>query len=480
MRRESKFKSGERKFLRLVATFSLSLVCLTVGGQTNSTAPTNAVEGSAGEVLELLDGSLLHGRLRAIDSSKGLTWEHPEAKQPFDFKPENLAWVRFPRATALTAPTSQTTCQFRFANGDEFFGNLIALNETELELETWFGGRFKTPRASLRSIRFFPKGVATVYEGPTGIEDWKLGKNQTPKAWRYSEGAFIANSAGTLGRDLQLPEASRLEFDLAWNAPFSLLFSYYTGVFDTFNYNSSSYMFYINPGSVSLQRINAGSGSATLGRTETIMPMLAKKNVHMEFRGSKAESLIELLVDGKLVNQWKDSAGWVGKGSGILFYAQTDGADVKISNIKVSEWDGNSGGESGTNAPVTEDQIHLANRDKVSGKLTSLQEGKLKITTPAAALDIPMQRVTQVLFSGETTNANPLSPWEIQASVSGGGKISFALEKWDNEKIFGRNKNFGPISLNSATIRQIRFNPGKAKTEESGSPSDVIWEVNEP
>src|SRR5690606_34700030 len=121
------------------------------------------------------------------------------------------------------------------------------------------------------------------------------------------------------------------------------------------NYNSSSYMFYINPGSVSLQRINAGTGSATLGRTETIMPMLSKKNVRMEFRGSKSENLIELLVDGKLVNQWKDNAGWVGNGSGILFYAQTDGADVKISNIKVSEWDGNSGGESGTNAPVSED-----------------------------------------------------------------------------------------------------------------------------
>ncbi len=431
--------------------------------------------------LELLDGSVLHGRLGAIDSGKGLRWEYPDAKTPIDFKPENLAWVHFAITNKGEVSGSNTTCQIRFANGDESLGKLVALNENEVEMQTWFGGTLKTPRSALRSLRFIPNGSLTVYEGPTSLQEWQLGKNQNPQAWQFSDGALIANAVGTVGRDMHLPASSRLEFDLAWNAPFSLLFSYYTEVFDGFNYNSSAYMFYINPGNVSLQRINAGAGSSTLGRTETIAAMLKKKKVHLEFRGSKAENLLELLVDGKLVSQWKDNAGWVGKGSGILFYAQTDGANLKISNMKVSEWDGKPGDEIMTNAPAGEDQLHLANRDKVSGKVIKLRDGKLNIQTPASSLEIPTERVTQIFFGNLATNSNAHSPWEIRAFVSGGGRISFALEKWSAEKVSGRNENLGNISLSSQSIRHIQFNLGKSKADpELDASEDPTWEINEP
>ena len=64
----------------------------------------------------------------------------------------------------------------------------------------------------------------------------------------------------------------------------------------------------------------------------------------------------------------------------------------------------------------------------------------------AADLEIPLQRITQITFAGSKTNALENVPWEIQASVSGGGTISFALEQWNSETILGRNKNFGKIS----------------------------------
>ncbi|MEO6184269.1 MAG: hypothetical protein ABIP71_14415, partial [Verrucomicrobiota bacterium] len=215
-------------------------------------------------MLDLLDGSTLHGRLRAIDAKAGVSWEYPEAKRPLDFTPENIAMIRFSHTDKTPVRRSDPICQFRFANGDEFFGNLISVNETEVELQTWFGGKFKTPRSMLSSIRLFPKGAAPIFEGPTGLDGWTLGKAQSTNTWIYRDGTFVANSSGTIGRDLNLPVASRLEFDLAWTAPFNLLFSFYTGVFDGFNYNSSCYMFYITLGNISLQRINAGAGSSTM------------------------------------------------------------------------------------------------------------------------------------------------------------------------------------------------------------------------
>ena len=465
----------------LAAIFVCALFLLAMEGLAAEAPSTNSAPEKSGEFLELLDGSTLHGRLRSIDSDKGLSWVYTDAKQPIEVKPENLGGIRFSVAENATATGSESTCQFRFVNGDEIFGNLLALNETELELQTWFGGKFKTPRAMVRSIRFQPKGATPLYEGPTGREGWQLGRNPNTIGWEYRDGAFIGNSAGTLGRDLKLPDASRIEFDLGWSAPFNLLFSIYTGVTDGFNYNTSSYMYYITPGYISLQRINAGSGSTTMGRSDPIPTMLLKKKVHLEFRANKEENILEVLVDGKPANQWIDTAGWVGKGSGILFYAQTDGAAVKISNIKVYEWDGKPGAEVATNAVSGEDQLHLVNRDKVSGKVTGMRDGKLQFASKEASLEIPLARVTQIFFANMVTNPVAPSPWEIQAMVSGGGTISFALEKWSADKVSGQNKTFGKISLNSRSIRQIRFNPGKSKltSEEIDPVEDLIWEGDE-
>ena len=476
--------SGTRLLVLRLWVVSVFLGCaLTQSFAADPTAAVSATNGSSqtsGEVLDLLDGSTLHGRLRAIDSKTGLSWEYPEAKKPLDFKPENLAAIRFSHADKTPGRRSDPICQFRFANGDEFFGNLISVSETEVELQTWFGGKFKTPRSMLNSIRFFPRGAAPIFEGPTGLDGWTLGKTQSTNTWIYRDGTFVANSSGTIGRDLKLPAASRLEFDLAWTTPFNLLFSFYTGVFDGFNYNSSCYMFYITLGNISLQRINAGAGSSTMGRTETINEMLTKEKVHLEFRANKADGTLEILVDGRLANRWKDTAGWVGSGSGILFYSQNDSA-ITMSNLKVSEWDGRPGAEGTTNAPTTIDQLFLANNDSVSGKVIGIGAGNVKFTTSSASLEIPLQRVTHVFLGGGATNSIPRTTWEVQASLAGGGTISFDLEKWGPEKILGQNKHFGKVSLDSQSVRQMQFNPAKRKTTpgQLSAPEDILWEGHE-
>jgi hypothetical protein len=239
-------------------------------------------------------------------------------------------------------------------------------------------------------------------------------------------------------------------------------------------------MFYITPANINLQRITPNVGTVTLGRTETLLAMNEKKKMRLEFRANKPENFLEVLVDGKSMGQWKDSSGWAGKGSGVLFFAQNENP-IRISNIKVSEWDGVTGAESTANAAATNDTLHLANRDKVSGKVINLRDGKLKFDSTPTALEIPLTRIKQIHFGSTNTNAIPHAPWEIQASVAGGGTVSFELEKWTNDKILGENASFGRISLNSKSIRQIQFNLGQSKDKFSGAKSadEAIWEVDE-
>jgi hypothetical protein len=85
---------------------------ISAGSLVSSTAP------ASWDLLQFLDGSTLHGKLRSMLNGNGVRWEHPDARQPIDFKLSNLAWIRFENPKPV-APEIKPTCRFRFNNGDE-------------------------------------------------------------------------------------------------------------------------------------------------------------------------------------------------------------------------------------------------------------------------------------------------------------------------------------------------------------------------
>lgn len=440
-------------------------------------APNLALNAQRSDLLQFLDGASLHGQLRAMDTEQGLQWQHPAAKQVIKFKPDNLAWIKFENVRRVASPTGPV-CWFQFSNGDEIFGNLKALDTEKLRLETWFGGDLEAPRQALQSITFFSKGFVILYEGPTGSDGWRLERGV--KGWQYRDGALVANGVGIMGRDLKLSGSASFEFDLAWGGHFSLSFILYAESIDRFDYSTSCYMFHLAPGYLNLQRVQAGSGVMSLGPQVQIPDMLKKNKVRMEIRANKEDATITLLVDGMVINRWKDQAGFVGKGSGMVFSSQMESSSVKISNIKVSEWDGAFEPRAVTNAPPKDDLVYLANRDKVVGTLQTIQDGKLTLAIPQTTLDIPMQRVTQILFGPHSTNAPAQKPWEIRVNVAGGGTVAFELEKWGEEQVAGRSVNFGQVALNPHSIRQIQFNSNQPKPAAEGpGPDEETFELDE-
>lgn len=392
-----------------------------------------------------------------------------------EFRPTNISWIRFEKPRTVQNQTAPT-CRFRFSNGDEVFGSLTSLNEETLGLETWFGGTLETPRSAVQSVTFLSKGYSILYEGPTSAEGWVHGRQ--PRNWEYRDGAFVATGAGTLGRDFKLSGSSSFSFDLAWNGHFSLILALYTPVLDRFDYSSSSYMFYLSPGYITLQRIQGGAGAMNLGQAQ-ITEMTKKNKMHMEIRASKADNTLALLVDDRLVQRWKDGSGFVGKGSGAVFFAQLDGPSIRISNIKVAQWEGDFNLEPPANTAGKDDVVFLVNKDKVSGRLKALSGATLRVAAGQTLLEIPLSRVNQINLASPAPSRPAPHPWEVRAYFTSGGTLAFDLTEWNPNRVLGKSANFGPVDFDAQSIRQLQFNLDRPRLGhgEMEILDDDVWDL---
>lgn len=422
-------------------------------------------------ILQLTDGSSLHGVLGGIEGTNRLEWAHPAATEPLQFTLQNISSVRFEEAKAMKHNFTPSA-RFQFKNGDELVGIVRSIKDDQLTFQSWFGDNIQAELPALDSILFSARGYNLVYEGPTGTNGWRIGRN--PRSWEYRDGAFIANGADLLGRDFGLKDSSTLEFDLSWSGAFSLSITLYAQVIDRFDYSSSAYLVYLGTGAISVQRVQAGAGAVMLGQSQ-IPEMYRKNKMHFEIRSNKEDATITLFADGKLVQRWKDTSqgGFVAKGGGIVFFSQVEARSLKISNIRLAEWDGRFEPESMTNLPPDMDVVFLANRDKVFGKVLTVEETKASVETKQTKLDIPLERVTQIRFAQSGDDPEAVAG-EVRASFPGGESVVFDMEKWDATEVKGVSRTFGPVTFAPASIREMQFNLNRpAASDEPAANIDA-------
>ncbi|MGI8966513.1 MAG: hypothetical protein ACR2H1_10565, partial [Limisphaerales bacterium] len=332
----------------------------------------------------------------------------------------------------------------------------------------------KISREAIQSVIFLGRDFSIFYDGPHSLDEWK----RENTSWQYSDGALIAHGPGAIGRDFKLPEMSRLEFDLSWNGSFNLILLFSTPTFDRLDYGNSSYMIYLNPGAVSVQRVQPSAGMTSLGGARPIPNVATKKKVHLEIRADKKEAVLAILADGVLIQKWKDEKGFVGTGSGAVFYAQTETAPIKISNIRASVWDGKF--EEDKAAIGKEDLLYLLNHDKISGQLEKFREGKLFFSVHDKLLQIPLARVSQIVFGNRAIKPLAENPWKVRTLFSGGETLSFQLQKWE-EKTAAGLASFGQVAFDPKTAREVQFNrPKKNAGKVAAENSDQIESADEP
>jgi hypothetical protein len=438
----------------------------------NKDAEKAAAPKSGRDALMFRNGDVLFGSLNGIDPTNGISWARTDALSDFRFLPEMLTELDFAPAEPHPPQVSSNLCNVQLGNGDELQGALVSYDGQKLKLDTWFAGTLEIPKSSVALI--VPLGLPkpTLFQGPDGLEGWTMGEVNAAAGgaladsgvWMYQNHAFYAGKSASVARDIHLPDSSSLSFDMDWRGFLQTAVAIYTAYLQPVNLVNKDtepkyggfYSVQLNNFSANLLPVKQGEPLRYLGQG-SLQSLSQKTSAHFDIRASKSKHMVALLVDGVLVKQWVDDSGeFAGTGTAVRFVHQGQGA-VKLSNIKVTEWDGTFEEPISVTPNKTQDLARLKNGDRVPGTIKSVGGGKMTIVAAGKDLEIPISRVKQIELASLATGSLALKPTTVRAFFASGGSLTFDLQKWSAGELAAASENFGQATFKPGTFSRIVF-----------------------
>ena len=322
------------------------------------------------------------------------------------------------------------------------------------------------------------------FVGAAGAEGALAGRAATANtnaAWTFRDGAYYATAVGTLGRECQLPTKARIEFDLAWKGQPYFRFSFFTRSTEQYDF-SDGWQFYTSSSGYiySMRRSGMNATSSTGAR---VPQMLNKSTVRLTFLVNTETEITTLLADGEKVHEWKNM-GSPGNGTAVVFYNYNTSSRVRLSDIRITPWDGRVDRErEPLGAPGADPDklvevpppdtavVEFVNQDRATGTLHGIRNGKLAFNPAGTKLEIPLTRAALIAFP---VNAAPELPKldGVQVTLHRNERLTLSLEKWGPGEVTAVSPVFGRLTLKPESIRALRFNSSapRGPVDEWGGP----------
>jgi hypothetical protein len=290
---------------------------------------------AADEVL-LADGSKLSGTVTALADGGQLMLSSPLAFEPFQLKADRLKRVNFAAAGEFN---DRDDALVVLANGDQFPGELSAIDGESVTVRTLFAGEIKIPRSSVNTIQLGVSPPKIVYRGPADDAGWEI-KN----GWRFDSMRFAAENSGTIFRKFDIPGSFLLRFRVSWrNTPNIQV--YFAD--DSFETTGKADRYYLQFGGAGMelkrQQSNDGHPFLSMASIPGEPGDYPDNNVDVELRVDRKLGQVHLFLDGEEEGKFADPVKTRPTGQGIMFRSNIGGDDSQfIDNIEIREWDPSS------------------------------------------------------------------------------------------------------------------------------------------
>lgn len=415
--------------------------------------------------LTLTQGEWLRGDLVGLDTAAGrLMWRHPDVREPIAFSVKAVSEIRLgPRRTAPARESGAV----RLTNGDELVGEIASVDPTNIVLSTASAGRLAVPRCMVADIRPGAGTLSVLYEGPKDLAEWKHRGGNRTRAWEVKDGVLSPLQPVPIGRSIEaMPDAVRIDFTAQWRNP-GVYFSFWFFHEKPDEPQGDAYMMNIVGGQrVDLHRQRLNGGAQNLGSIEFAQDREKPGPTRFSILADRSKGNLALLVNGKLLKQWKDTRDFKGDGKAITFMPQ-GGRELAISEIRVAKWNGILPQLAESAAESPDDSIVLANGDVMSGTLIGIADGQAAVKTPFADLKIPLERVTQISMAGAKSVRARRRAGDVRAWFAGGGRVTFDLKAIANGRLEGSSENFGAAAWPLAAFDRVEMNIYSEKATES-------------
>jgi len=449
-----------KRFRRGFGLLSWLLLCGRILGETNGTRNADS--------LIFKNGDALYGRLETIHPPQGVSWVRSDLLAPVNFDLAQVAQIQFPLKPVLDL-VQTNHCRIHLVNDDQLEGNLLEITSAEVVIQTWYAGVIHLPRKIVLMIVPVPASKPPIFSGPISLDGWTQGAVNAALvggesgAWKFQNQSFYASKSASIARIVGLPDSARMEFDLAWKGFFYLAIALYTDYLQPVNLLTKDtdpnfggfYSLQINNFSVDLLPVKRNEPLRRLGLT-VIGTLNQKNSAHFDIRMNKSKRLIALLIDGVLAKSWTDVDSFAGEGKGLRFVHQGQGS-IKLSNIKISEWDGIFDETPAPITGLTQDTTFLRDGTGKAGAIIGLQNGNLVFTTGSQSSELPLDRVRNIQFATRHTPEPALTNGQARVYFAAGGVLTGQLEQWEPDRAVISSSNFGKLEINSAAFNKLEF-----------------------
>ncbi len=472
------------------------------------------------DLLRFTNGDQLHGTFQGIKDGSRLLWQREDVSGPVDFKTGQIRHAILRGGRPAKALTSVS--HLALVNGDRIPGKIISMDAKSIAMETEFAGVIQIPREQVAMFAPNPLGGRLHYHGPFVEDEWKMAhaafpeglppvkkntadqaaKSDEPGRWAFSGSGWLWRNKGygtAVIRENAMPDRAILRFDLAWRNRLSVAIGFHSDlatpkppqqddddgkehvpkrglgfvpgdsailpkifgnsyVLQIFSMQMILYRTSINAdGSPTVERVQINGSGTRLGDT-------GKATV--EIRSNRLTGEISLFMDGEFAAQWNEGAGvpydpvrFAGKGNAFGFLVQTEDSSVRVSDVMVAEWNGMP--DSARSLQVDEQDIVLLTNgtDRFSGKVESLQDGKIRLDGKYGQFDFGVDDVAEIRFARNALAKQTEAPSDnMTVQLSPLGRISGRLISGDATAVRIASPACGEVNvaLDSAVILDFK------------------------
>jgi len=306
-------------------------------------AEAPAPDPAGDQILELTDGSQLHGKLVTLGKGE-ITWQRADAGEPLTFAPQDVKRVVLDARPV--GATNKADATVKMQGSDWLAGELLEMRDGKFTLRVSPESKVEIPRDRVEWLSLTPAGAPPPdsYDGPVGpmgMAGWDAG--DVAGSWDYADGALVAKAVAAISRRFAaLPEKLDLQFTAGdggtsnrgltlWLQPGNNVRGYTKG---------SCYL-----------RFQAGTVSANIFNGEQMKNFSAnidegrdeKKVTRYRILHDPKEGRMVIIINGKQIADWKLPKIAAPNTSGTFSWQPSywsSNIAWTLAGVRVQPWDG--------------------------------------------------------------------------------------------------------------------------------------------